>query len=102
MKFSKRCIALIIVSMSFASIFAQELGDKIYKDVTINGKGTSRLVKYEYFYEMNPEGKQIHYKDINGDEIWDEYDLKGNLIWRKGTVDSERWYECYNYDEKQK
>ena len=100
MTFSKINIAFIVTIFMCISLSGLELGDKIYKDVTINGKKASRLVRYEYFYEMNPEGKQIHYKNINGNEIWDEYDLKGNLIWREGTVDLEKWYECYNYDEK--
>ncbi len=97
MRFSKICIAVIILTMAFSSIFAQELGDKIYKELTVDGEKVSRLFKYDSFAEYDSKGNKIHHKASNWENWW-KYDSKGNLLHRRTNYNEEEFYEYTYWD----
>ena len=79
---------------------AQELGEKIYKEVTVEGEQLYKWVEYYSITEYDSNGKEIHYKDSDGDEEWYEYDSKGNQIHEKSSSGDEEWWE-YDSDGNQ-
>lgn len=93
MKVSKIYIAATAVMLSCTLIFAQEVGDKFYKEVTVNNEKVSRLVEYVRIFENDANGNDIHYKDSSGSEKWAEYDLDGREIHLKSNSGYERWSE---------
>ena len=95
----KRTLIFAAAFIFLASLpaVAQELGEKIYKEVTVEGEQLYKWVKYYSITEYDSKGNQIHYKDSNGDEVWWEYDSKGNQIHSKYSDGDEWWYE---YDSK--
>ena len=90
----KVCIAFVAAVFVAVPLCAQELGDKIQKEFTVNGEKVTRMVEYTGFYEYNQEGKLIHEKHL-GDfvffDIWYEYDTRGNLIHEKNSDGYEFW-----------
>ena len=90
----KVCIAFVAAVFVAVPLCAQEVGDKIQKEFTVNGEKVTRMVKYTGFYEYNQEGKLIHEKHL-GDfvffDIWYEYDTRGNLIHEKNSDGYEFW-----------
>ncbi|MBR6079467.1 MAG: hypothetical protein IKP60_04825, partial [Treponema sp.] len=59
---------------------AQNLGDRLYKEVAADGELLYRWMDYYSLYEYDSMGNIIHYKDSNGYEKWYEYDSRGNQI----------------------
>ena len=90
----KVCIAFVAAVFVAVPLCAQEVGDKIQKEFTVNGEKVTRMVEYTGFYEYNQEGKLIHEKHL-GDfvffDIWYEYDTRGNLIHEKNSDGYEFW-----------
>jgi YD repeat-containing protein len=76
---------------------AQDLGEKIYKEVTVEGEQLYKWVEYYSITEYDSNGNEIHYKDSYGYEKWYEYDSNGNEIHYKSSDGCEWWYE---YDSK--
>ncbi|MBO7136604.1 MAG: hypothetical protein J6V73_08280, partial [Spirochaetaceae bacterium] len=89
-------IAFVAAVFVAVPLCAQELGDKIQKELTVNGEKVTRMVKYTGFAEHDSNGKQIHFKRSDGFEKWTEYDSNGNKIHSKRSDGYEFWYE---YDE---
>ena len=44
-------------------------------------------------HEFDSNGKEIHFKDSNGYEIWREYDSHGDLTHYKTSNGYEYWYD---------
>ncbi|MBO4759196.1 MAG: hypothetical protein J5505_03970, partial [Spirochaetaceae bacterium] len=93
----KVCIAFVAAVFVAVPLCAQELGDKIQKELTVNGEKVTRMVKYTGFAEYDSNGKQIHFKRSDGFEKWTEYDSNGNKIHYKDSNGKEDWSE---YDSK--
>ena len=98
----KRTLIFAAAFIFLASLHAaaQELGEKIYKEVTVEGEQLYKWVKYYSITEYDSNGKEIHYKNSNGDEEWWEYDSKGNQIHYKSSNGYEVWQE-YDSDGNQ-
>ena len=94
------CICLFIV-FSTSTVFAQQLGERVYKEVVVDGQQVGKWLEVYGVSEYDTNGRIIHKKslDLGKDERFYEYDTKGNLIHEKGqgTWDDEYWYE---YDAK--
>ena len=104
----------------FASVesFAQEVGEKVYKEIIVNGEKASKwfevkaITEYdakgniihdnpapiggEKWYEYDAKGNQIHIKWENGEQ-WIKYNDLGKRIHTRSTEGKEEWYE---YDAK--
>ena len=99
----KRNLIILLIPLLYTTMYSQDLGEKVYKDVSRKGELFSKWLIYGAIYEYNSEGKEIHSISIkpNYYEKWREYDSKGNEIYSKtyigglGTI--EEWYE---YDSK--
>ncbi len=76
---------------------AQNLGDRLYKEVAVDGKTLYRWVDYYSLDEYDSKGNEIHYKSSSGYEKWYEYDSRGNQIHYKSSSGYEEWYE---YDSR--
>ena len=118
------CILFVI---SGTAVFAQQVGDKVTKEIIFDGNKFNKqfevnavkeydtkgnmiheiiLNDKEYWYEYNSNGKVIHGKWSEGDtkgsapiEGWYEYDEHGNKIHEKWSDGLEYWNE-YEYDAK--
>ena len=91
----KRFTFLAVFFILGALAFSAEVGEKTYKEVTVNGKTLSKWVEVLSISEYDNNGNLIHYKNSNGYEYWKEYDSNGNSIHFKNSNSYEKWYE-YN------
>ena len=94
--------------------YKDEVGERLHKEVTVDGKTLSKWVEvlsiseydnnenlihfkdsdgYEYWKEYDSNGNEIHSKYSNGEEYWYEYDRNGNKIHSKDSDGYEEWYE---------
>ena len=73
--------------------FSAEVGEKTYKEVTVNGKTLSKWVEVLSISEYDNNENLIHFKDSDGYEYWKEYDSNGNLIHYKNSDGKEEWNE---------
>ncbi|MBP5176544.1 MAG: hypothetical protein ILP07_11635, partial [Treponema sp.] len=82
------------IFLASLSVTAQELGDKVQKKVTVDGKQLFKWVNYASIQEYDCNGNKIHEKTAGGYEFWFEYDSNGNKIHEKYSPGSaEYWYE---------
>lgn len=93
------CICLILVFVS-SNVFAQQLGEKVYKDITALGQKYSKWFRVKEVAEYNEDGNKILERDYLGTETSYEYDGKNNLIHKKSIsivtklpLAVEFWYE---------
>lgn len=89
----KRFTFLAVFFILGALAFSAEVGEKTYKEVTVNGKTLSKRVEVLSISEYDNNGNLIHYKNSNGYEYWKEYDSNGNLIHSKYSDGYEEWNE---------
>ena len=89
----KRFIFSVVFFILGALAFSAEVGEKTYKEVTVDGKTLSKLVEVYSVIEYDSNGNWIHYKDNKGNEKWYEYDSNGNKIHSKDSDGYEEWYE---------
>ena len=89
----KRFTFLAVFFILGALAFSAEVGEKTYKEVTVNGKTLSKWVEVLSISEYDNNGNLIHYKNSNGYEYWKEYDSNGNLIHSKDSDGKEEWNE---------
>ena len=89
----KRFTFLAVFFILGALAFSAEVGEKTYKEVTVNGKTLSKWVEVLSISEYDNNGNLIHYKNSNGYEEWGEYDSNGNLIHYKNSDGKEEWNE---------
>ena len=94
--------------------YKDEVGERLHKEVTVDGKTLSKLVEVysvieydsngnlihskdndggEYWHEYDGNGNEIHFKENDGYEYWCEYDSKGNRIHYEDSSGNEEWYE---------
>ena len=92
----KRFTFLAVFFILGTLAFSAEVGEKTYKEVTVNGKTLSKWVEVLSISEYDNNGNLIHSKDSYGREEWNEYDNNGNLIHSKCDSSYEEWYE-YTY-----
>lgn len=85
--------AAAFIFLASLPVTAQELGEKIYKEVTVEGEQLYKWVEYSEITEYDLNGKEIHSKDSDGDEWWYESDSKGNEIHSKDSDGYEWWWE---------
>ena len=89
----KRFTFLAVFFILGALAFSAEVGEKTYKEVTVNGKTLSKWVEVLSISEYDNNGNLIHSKNSNGYEYWKEYDSNGNLIHSKDSDGYESWKE---------
>jgi len=77
--------------------FAQEVGEKVYKEVIFDGKKINKWLAVTTIAEYDAKGNEIHTKMAEGTEWWIEYDDKGNQIHVRYSDGLEEWNE---YDDK--
>ena len=89
----KRFIFSVVFFILGTLAFSAEVGEKTYKEVTVNGKTLSKLVEVYSVIEYDRNGNEIHFKENDGYEYWCEYDSNGNLIHSQNSHGLEKWYE---------
>ena len=89
----KRFTFLAVFFILGALAFSAEVGEKTYKEVTVNGKTLSKWVEVLSISEYDNNENLIHFKDSDGYEEWGEYDSNGNLIHYKNSDGKEEWNE---------
>ena len=89
----KRFTFLAVFFILSTLAFSAEVGEKTYKEVTVNGKTLSKWVEVLSISEYDNNENLIHYKNSNGYEYWKEYDSNGNLIHSKDSDGYESWKE---------
>ena len=82
------CVALIVLS---CGLYGQKLGEKVYKEVVIDGTHLFKWLCYASISEYDVNGRLIHWKSSDGHEEWSERDGKGNLIYSKSDDGCEEW-----------
>ena len=108
----------IIIFFATSITFAQEVGEKVYKDVVIDGEKVNKWLNVEeiclydakenifyakdydgteWWYDYEARGKLTHIKNSDGTEWWLDYDNKGNEIHGKSSDGTEWWFD---YDTK--
>ena len=102
MRINKKLL-IILCPLLCTVLYSQNLGERVYKEVSCNGETFSKWLMYGAIYEYNSEGKEIHSISIKPNiELWHKYDSKGNEIYQKQYLKDlgfivEEWYE---YDSK--
>ena len=89
----KRFTFLAVFFILGALAFSAEVGEKTYKEVTVNGKTLSKWVEVYSISEYDNNGNLIHFKSSDFVEYWKEYDSNGKLIHSKDSDGDEKWYE---------
>lgn len=110
----KKLIVFFIVLCVLSSVSAQKIGEKVYKEFSINGELVGKWCEYMFLSEFDEFGRKTHTKgqfadttysyDENGNLISDsdgdvyKYDSHGNMIYFKNPS---RGFEIYyEYDSK--
>ena len=73
--------------------YKDEVGERLHKEVTVDGKTLSKWVEVLSISEYDNNGNLIHYKNSDVVEYWKEYDSNGNLIHSKYSYSWEEWSE---------
>ena len=89
-------IFIILVLIMSTRIWAQELGENVYKEFIINGQKTGQKVKVYTIAEYDDKGHLIYENSSFGVEKWYEYDTKGNLIHEKWSSYNAEWWRDYD------
>lgn len=97
-RFIFSAVFFILGALAFSAglrerIYKDEVGERLRKEVTVDGKTLSKLVEVYSVIEYDRNGNLIHYKNSNGYEYWKEYDSNGNLIHYKNSDGKEEWNE---------
>ncbi len=110
MKIKKRNITILLASLlilaATATVHSEEPGDKVLKQVTLDGKEETMELIYQGITEYNPNGKIIYIK-TQEKETWYEYNEQGDCIYTKyvselKTIFEGRytyWYEYTYYPD---
>ena len=125
MKTKSSILSLIILLAASLPSTAQNPGDRVFKEVTENGKKVIKELLYDSVTEYNEDGKEIYtafffpLKPFKYED-WIEYDNKGNITHKKHSSGYEEWYKynsngnksyeknsageeiCYEYDQNGK
>ena len=97
-RFTFLAVFFILGALAFSAglrerIYKDEVGERLRKEVTVDGKTLSKLVEVYSVIEYDSNGNLIHSKYSNGEEYWYEYDRNGNEIHYKTSNGKEEWYE---------
>lgn len=97
MQFTKKIIGAVLLSVIGFTLFAEEMKEKAYLEVEIDGKTQGKWCDFDRLVEYDRTGKRVHVKSSTGDEWWwYEYDKNGNMIHEKCSDG----YECWNEYDK--
>ena len=91
------CICLLLI-FAISSTIALDMGEKIYKEVIIDGQKVNKWVEIGDVIEYDANGNIIYSKCLNS-EVWSEFDDRGNIIYEKFS-DGEEIRNEYEYDKK--
>ena len=69
--------------------YKDEVGERLHKEVTVDGKTLSKLVEVYSVIEYDSNENWIHYKASNGEEYWYEY-----TYWKNGKVKTKTEYHA--------
>ena len=83
------CLIIFLVS---SNAFAQQLGERLYKEVVVDGQKVNKWVEVGSISIYDEKGNKIHEEKSNSDEYWYEYDAKNNLIHEK-IFSGHEWFE---------
>ena len=97
-RFTFLAVFFILGALAFSAglrerIYKDEVGERLRKEVTVDGKTLSKWVEVLSISEYDSNGNEIHSKYSNGEEYWYEYDRNGNKIHSKDSDGYEEWYE---------
>ena len=100
-RFTFLAVFFILGTLAFSAevgekTYKDEVGERLHKEVTVNGKTLSKWVEVLSISEYDSNGNEIHSKTKYGNEYWDEYDSNGNQIHYKDNSGEEYWHE-YTY-----
>ena len=71
-------------------------GENVYKQVTVNGTKVNKWVQLVQIKKFDDNGNSI-YKNVNGNEIWTEYDTHNNMtLERTSEGDVKTWKRKYD------
>ena len=99
-RFTFLAVFFILDALAFSAglgerTYKDEVGERLRKEVTVDGKTLSKLVEVYSVIEYDSNGNWIHYKASNGEEYWYEYDSKGNRIHSKDSNGKVEWYSYH-------
>ena len=77
----------LLIALIGTNAFALKVGDKVYKEITINDKKAN---KWFEIYEFDKVTNLFHSKSWDGDEVW--LDEKENILYQKDPDGFEKWY----------
>ena len=69
-KQKKSILSLILLLSAFFPIAAQSLGDKVYKEVTVDGKKSKQVGNIWFYYELWRKRKRNSRKEYLARRIW--------------------------------
>ena len=94
---NKTRLFVIICFLYCSFLYAQNIGDVIYKEVDSNGYQEFKWVQYQVFQEFDSNGKLKHQIENDSPEKWYDYDENGKLI---HLYDSTGYEETIEYDNE--
>ena len=80
------CIIGIVLG---TAVFAQQVGDKVTKEIIFDGNKFNKLFEVNVVKEFDTKGNMIHKTVLNDKEYWIEYNSKGEMIhekWSEGET----------------
>ncbi|MBQ7367653.1 MAG: RHS repeat protein, partial [Spirochaetaceae bacterium] len=97
-RFTFLAVFFILGALAFSAglgerTYKDEVGERLHKEATVDGKTLSKLVEVYSVIEYDRNGNLIHSKYSNGEEYWYEYDRNGNEIHSKDSDGGEYWHE---------
>lgn len=78
--FTKKIITAVLLSVIGFTLFAEEIKEKAYLEVEIDGKIQGKWCDFDRLVEYDRNGNEIHEKHSYGKEYWYKYDKNGNEI----------------------
>ncbi len=89
---TKKIISIIFLFSILLSCSAEELGERIYKEITLNGEKYYKWLTYSQYTEFDEKGIKVLEKDKDHISCIHEYNSQGFLIHSKFYI-FEDWYE---------
>lgn len=89
---------VIFCFLFYSFLYSEELGDKVYKEVNIDGEIFYKWLEYTKYEKFDINGNLVYTKELDSDEVFYKYDNNGNKIYEK-YGDHE---DTYQYDKNNK
>lgn len=84
--FTKKIITAVLLSVIGFTLFAEEIKEKVYLEVEIDGKIQGKWFDFFKLVEYDRNSNKVYEKSLYTGELWNEYDKNGNLIQQKDSV----------------